>query len=234
MMRLVLAFIILGSMPLASLSQAAIIRGPGAPGTGTPPNAIVSTSSHTSDFKTSKTAKQQATTAITLGEGQDLLKLTFWGEYTDNSNPTDNLTLRVWGPATGLTSNVGDAIFNSPISPTKNTYGTDTTLSNTYYQYSVDFTSSPIAFTQSGDYFISIVNDTSNASAWAWTSTDDSLNRNLRAGENQDWFTIATGDLAFQSEHAPEPGSIAVLSLAAVGLAFGAWRRRKKQKPVPA
>ena len=53
-----------------------------------------------------------------------------------------------------------------------------------------------------------------------------------RGSETATWDLVSNGDLAFQSEHGPEPGSIGVLSLAAVGLAFGAWRRRRKCQPV--
>lgn len=72
---------------------------------------------------------------------------------------------------------------------------------------------------------------------WGWyenTTSGFHSSRNNPANTGTWAGSVFNSNLAFQlhdTSVVPEPGSIAVLSFAAVGLAFGAWRRRKKQKP---
>jgi hypothetical protein len=99
------------------------------------------------------------------------------------------------------------------------------------FEYSVNF-ASPVAITTSGTYFLSVVRETNNAGDnWSWISYDNTGDRYRRSGEDGTWSLIpGGGQMAFQSEHAPEPGSIGVLSVAAPGMLYGGWRRRKEHQ----
>lgn len=235
-MRSFLAIMTFVAVSSAGLSHAAIIRGPGAP-----PNPVT-TISHTSDVAETVGKNRQATNAINLAAGQDMLKLTFWGKYEGTATaPTDAFTLQIWGPpstAPGPLTNSDPTnfplIYNSRISVARTEYYTGTGT-NKWWQYVADFSSSPIPFTKDGNYFISVVNSTTDDNPWAWTSTTNSGSDRYNGSTGADWFLVPNGgNLAFTSEHAPEPGSIAVLTISSVGLGFGAWRRRRKQKATPA
>jgi hypothetical protein len=217
-----IALIAVWVVVFTSAAHANIIKGPGAPTT--------SGNNHASDFSG---VRQQATTGIHLEAGQDLLKLTFWGRYKTGTPPLmDAFTLRIWGPSTGLTNkpsgtDTGAAFYNQSVSPTRTGYGPLPSL----FQYVLDVTASPIPFNSTGDYFISVVNNISADNQLSWSSASGSTgNRYNRESDTGNWTLNSFGDLAFQSEHAPEPGSIGMLSVAALGMLYGRWRRRKKRQ----
>lgn len=214
----------------AGLSHAAIIYGPGAP------NKPVDTPIWTSDSHTTEGFYQQATSALAMGAGQDIQKLTFWGTFGNKLSPPTNqqFSLRIWGPP-ALKPGENPLIYAQTISPTRSFYGTNSTNNIDFYQYVVNF-ATPIPIAQTGNYFLSVVNETSGTGSdlWGWASTTSNSDPNRYRFSVSDGWITGTGNLAFQTEHAPEPGSIAVLSISSIGLAFGAWRRRRKQQATPA
>jgi hypothetical protein len=198
-------------MTLASLSHAAIVydQSPTADG-------LATTSAPASIF-------DRAADDFSLSSATSVAGVIFWGRQATGSS----FELTIYNDLAGLP---GSAVGSESISVSSmlvSDSGLNDQSANDIYEYRADFVN-PISLSGSTPYWFGVRYEGGD---WRWYESVSTGTHALQSGSG--WASFP-GDMAFQlsdSAVVPEPGSIAVLSFAAVGLAFGAWRRRKKQKP---
>lgn len=170
----------------------------------------------TSDFQGDR-INQQADN-FSLASPASVLSVFFWGIYNSGS-PSDAFTVRFFNDNGGSPETNPFADF-SGLSPTLRVDTGDTSLGGKpIYEYAVNLPS-PVALMASTPYYLSIVNDTSLATLWAWSILDGTADdaRWSRDADGVSWLGPQTADLSFKLSDTKVPAP-APLTLIALGVA---------------
>ena len=177
---------------------------------------------------------QQAGDFFTFATTQTIRDVHWWGVYDPNSPiPTeDDFTLRIYNVAVGVPE-INPTVLNLSIANGASRTATGNQVSGAFdeYAYSVVI---PDLLLGPGDYFLSIVNDTSGPNGrWAWSTSDQLGTFATRTVDGEPW-SVFQRNLAFNLTNdivgVPEPGTLALFGIGLAGLAF-ARRRRSVRTP---
>jgi hypothetical protein len=156
------------------------------------------------------------------------------GVYAQNNTPpaTDSFTIQIYPDAGGEPN---APLYTDPLFTvfTGDPGRTDTLIdilgSFDLYAYSVNI--APLTLTAGSTYWLSIVNDTAAGDNWFWGTISGAGNFLSRINPQDNW-TLNGGSLDFQLtddlRRVPEPGSIALLAIGALGLIACTRPRRKR------
>lgn len=179
-----------------------------------------------SDFAT----PQQFAGGVNLGQPSIVTDVHWSGGYNDNSNPSDDFTIRFFqdtgsgvptaSPFAEFTQ--GDLLNFSRVGP----LGMNVDGIN-IFSYSADLPSG-VLLDSNTPYWLSIVNNTSGGAAWGWQRSSGPNSGAFRFADGNPWNSAIGTSLAFDltGRVVPEPTSIALFGLSIAGLAAFGWRRR--------
>ena len=179
------------------------------------------TSGLVSDFAETAGLNQQADN-FQLATAATLKGIEFWGSIA-NAALADDFTIRIFADAAGApaTTPLAQSTIASLI---RTATGQSSPANNPVFAYVANFVT-PIALAASTTYYLSVVNNTSDATSWAWSRFDGTADgtRWHRAGNeaSTNTWSSATDDLAFviyDTNVVPAPTPLALLALGAFGL----------------
>jgi len=193
-----------------------------------------------SDFAKAFGINQQADN-FSLAVDSPISALLFWGSYgsgasTPGSEPADDFTIRFFAD-----NGSGDPATTPDIQLTGLTVqrqdtGVATTSGSNVFRYSVDLSAEALSFAPSTTYYLSVVNNTTSTTAWAWSYSNSGLDdtrwsRGTNVSDNQAWNRQSNEpeqneDLAFQLA-VPAPGPLALMAIGGAAL-LGVTRRRRR------
>ncbi len=158
-------------------------------------------------FYISSLSAGQQNADFTFSGNASVTGIRWWG----SSLPTADLGLFTVRIISGLGDNF---VLESTTSPVSTPYGPG------YSQFDLDLSSAPLLLS-SGNFYLSIMNDSGAGLGWGWLTAIGGDGENyFRGVDNESWTSDQTGDFSLQltGNAIPEPGSMALLLLAGTAL----------------
>jgi hypothetical protein len=174
----------------------------------------------TSDFAAPR-VNQQAQ-RVQLSGDTSIQAVAAWGSYLDGSAPTDTFSIRFFNDNGSGLPETTPFEEQGGVAATRVDTGQTAIGGQPIFKYTFNL-SSPVALTSSTPYYLSIVNNTSEASRWEW-STQQGGNTGPRFNRDSDTVTWneVTELLAFQLSDSVLGAATSVPALGPVAIAITA------------
>lgn len=145
--------------------------------------------SNSADMAISTGYQARQAQKVVLTTSSDIKAIKFWGHYAVESTPSDAFRVRFY-EADGA-NDPKEAWFSEQSSlnvsrvSTGIQYNITPSLNPIVYEYRVNLPAA-VSLTAGTEYYLEIVNNTTNASAWSWNRTSDTAAANQRWGRAGD------------------------------------------------
>ncbi|MEH6589943.1 MAG: choice-of-anchor R domain-containing protein [Halioglobus sp.] len=160
----------------------------------------VATGGYKSDFAFNF-VNQQAQ-QFSLGSDTAIQAVVAWGAYAAGA-PADNFTIRVFADTGGGAPEVLPVVDLPSVAVVREDTGGLELGLNPIYKYTFNLVA-PINLLASTTYYLSVVNNTSDAQSWSWVEAAATNNERWdRAADGDAWFTPQPGNVAFELHDAP-------------------------------
>ena len=189
------------------------------------------TDARISDFGYTGGVNEQAD-GFLLSQARTIRGLVFWGAY--NAVTSDDFTVRVFADlGTELLNPIGPksaADYESQFSALTRVDTGDDFGGADIFRYSANL-ASPMPLANDTNYYLSIVNNTSNETYWSWALRDAADGDRWNRSPSTDWALQADADMAFeiyatQVVPVPVPTTLALFALGIAGVGMSRLRRK--------